>query len=294
MKKEEYTELLKKMTYNEDGEGVIDGKTIRELEREAMGNYYNSFLAKGDLQAPKRKSKICALINRITHFLHCKWKWGTEKVKWILSKISDFLEIMLGIFFLVLFFLIYKHLKGTIDENDASLLGGLIAGFGAIAAILLSISFSKRSGEKSLESAVSPYFILKKLMEPPEIYEARELIPSEDTFKGWRPFDFTTIKDNKRTLVRNGIAYLRLTNIGLGPAKNIKISVENCGNLFLYKDYLQKDASMDIVLNFNNPGEDQTTNITVSCESIRNKKYEQVFPAWITWHLDRTNFTLFG
>ena len=174
-------------------------------------------------------------------------------------------------------------------------MSGLIGGLGAIVAILLSISFSKRSNEQSLDSFVLPHIIVKKVKELPNTYVAFEYFSDEEKlFTGWRQFDFNTIKDDKRTLVRNGVAYLHLKNIGLGPAKKIQIKIDNFSSLFLDKDYLQPNETMDIVLNFSNPDKSQKAGLTIEYETIRNIHHIQKFNANITWHLDRTNFTLFS
>lgn len=95
-------------------------------------------------------------------------------------------------------------------------------------------------------------------------------------------------------MVRNGVAFLHLENIGLGPAKNMKIKIDNFGMLFLDKDYLQPNEAMDIILNFRNPDRSQKAALTIEYETIRNIHHIQKFDANITWHLDRTNFTLFS
>lgn len=50
---------------------------------------------------------------------------------------------------------------------------------------------------------------------------------------------------------------------------------------------------MRIILNFNNPNQSCQTDILFEYETIRGDKHTQRFHVNITWHLDRTNFTLF-
>lgn len=140
-----------------------------------------------------------------------------------------------------------------------------------------------------------PYIIVKRVKELPDTYVAFEYFSDEEKlFDGWRQFDFNKIKDDKRTLVRNGVAFLHMKNIGLGPAKKMRINIDNFNWIFLEKDYLQPNETMDIILNFNNPDKDQKTSLIIEYETIRNIHHTQKIDANITWHLDRTNFTLFS
>ncbi|HWQ96925.1 MAG TPA: hypothetical protein VN538_02350, partial [Clostridia bacterium] len=59
------------------------------------------------------------------------------------------------------------------------------------------------------------------------------------------------------------------------------------------KDYLQPGESMNLILNFSNPDTSQDANFVIDYKTIRNVNHSQGFHANITWHLDRTNFTLF-
>jgi hypothetical protein len=280
----EFKKMQKLMTYNDDGEGVINGKTIRELEAENMKNYSNKH-KKVSFDSETNKALGKELL-----------KIGYFEIKEKIEKfIKDNMEIFIGIGISLLFIYIY-YIFSTDDKGiNCSLLGGILGGLGAILSILLSIAFSKRSNEQVLDSSVLPYIIMKKRIEPAETYISFEFFYSkENDFCGWKPFDFNTIKDNKRALVRNGIAYLHLENIGLGPAKKMEIRIANFSSLFLDMDYLKPNESMDIILNFNNPNDSKNTDITIQYETIRNIKHIQKFKANITWHLDRTNFTLFS
>lgn len=284
MDKELREKMQKLMTYNDDGEGVINGKTIREIEAENMKSYASN---------PEKISFDSENMRTLLKELY-ENRRGENKKK-IEKFIKNNIEILIGIGVSLLFILIYYFFKTDDKSGNGSLLGGMLGGLGAILSILLSIAFSKRSNEKALDSSVLPYIVMKMKKEPAETYIAFEFFYNEENkFCGWMPFDFNTIKDNKRILVRNGIAYLHLENIGLGPAKKMKIKIDNFDSLFLNKDYLQPNESMDIILNFSNPNDSKKTDITIEYETIRNIKHVQKFDANITWHLDRTNFTLFS
>lgn len=282
MNKKEIEELQKQMTYNENGEGVINGKTIREIEYESM---------KKLAENPQNKVFDSIFKNKLKNPHKNMHKYKKNKAALFLK---NNIEIFIGIGISLLFILVYS-LSRTNDEGiNASLLSGLIGGLGAIVAIMLSISFTKRSNEQSLDSSVLPYIIVKSLKELPDTYVAYEYFSDDKKFSGgWRQFDFNTIRDDKRALVRNGMAYLRLENIGLGPAKRMEIKINNFGVLFLDKDYLQPNETMDIILNFSNPGTNQQADLFIEYETIRNIHHTQKIGANITWHLDRTNFTLF-
>ncbi|NCB43533.1 MAG: hypothetical protein EOM59_13085 [Clostridia bacterium] len=283
MYKKEIEELQKIMTYNENGEGLINGKTIRELEAENMKKL-----------SENQKNKAFNSISKKRIKNHLRNRHKHRETKAAIFLINN-IEIIIGIGISLLFVFVYNLFKTNDESINASLLSGLIGGLGAIVAILLSISFSKRSNEQTLDSSVLPYIIVKNTKELPDTYAAFEYFSDEDKlFDGWRQFDFGTIKNDKRALVRNCVAYLHLENIGLGPAKKIKIKIENFGVLFLAKDYLQPNEDMYIILNFNNPDEDYKANLTLEYETIRNIRHAQRINANITWHLDRTNFTLFS
>jgi len=274
MKKKEVEELQSKMTFNENGEGVIDGKTIRDLEAEIMKQHCDSSKVALPPLVPRRKRAV--------------------RHKQTKTKFRKNVEILVGLIVIISFIAAFCLLKTGDPIVDSSLLGGLLGGLGAIIAILLSISFSKRSNEQALDSSVLPYIIVKRLKESPSDYSAHEFFSTEDSvFSGWRPFDFNSIKENKRTLVRNGIAYLQLKNIGLGPAKDMEMYIDNFGKLYLDKDDLQPGESMNLILNFSNPDTSLDANFVIDYKTIRNVNHSQGFHANITWHLDRTNFTLF-
>jgi len=74
----------------------------------------------------------------------------------------------------------------------------------------------------------------------------------------------------------------------------MEIKINNFGVLYLDKDYLQPNETMVIILNFNNPNTDQKADLIIEYETIRNIHHTQKISANITWHLDRTNFTLFS
>ena len=279
MNKTEIENLQEQMTYNDNGEGLIQGKTIRELEAESMveiAKNQQSYMLNSLLKKQYRKNCYRFRENKVAHFL------------------KNNIEIIIGIGISFLFLFIYHIFKTNDANSNASLLSGLIGGLGAIVAILLSISFSNRSNEQSMDSSVLPYIIIKRVREVPTTYVAFEYFYDDEALiDGWRQFDFNTIKDNKRALVRNGVVYLHLENIGLGPAKNMKIEIENFGRLYLDKDYLKPNETMDLILNFSNPDKDQNTDLIIKFETIRNIPHTQKFNASITWHLDRTNFTLY-
>jgi hypothetical protein len=285
MDKKEIEELQKLMTYNENGEGVINGKTIRELEFENMQTLAKEYEDRAINFMRKSKRKNYPICN----WLHNSW------IKYEQFSINNF-EIVIGLIISISFIFVYFISKTDDPNTNASLISGLLGGLGAIIAIILTISFTKRSNEQTLDASVLPYIIIKKGKEAPTEYLAYEYISSEENiFDGvWRPFDFNTIKDDKRTLVRNGIAYLRLENIGLGPAKKIKISINDFGKIYLDKDYIQENETINIILNFNNPDKDYRTSLNIEYETLRNVQHTQKFAANITWHLDRTNFTLFS
>lgn len=279
MNKTEIEKLQKQMTYNENGEGLIGGKTIREHEAESMKKI-----------AENQQSNMLYSLT--------KKQYRKNRYRYREKKVANFFlnnsEIIIGIGVSILFLFIYDIFKSNEESSNASLLSGLIGGVGAIVAILLSISFSKRSNEQSMDSSILPYIIIKSVKEVPTTYVAFEYFNNDETFfDGWRQFDFNTIKENKRALVRNGVAYLHLENIGLGPAKNMEIQIENFGRLYLDKDYLKPNETMDIILNFSNPDNDQSTDLIIKYKTIRNIPHIQKYNARITWHLDRTNFTLY-
>lgn len=280
--------LEEMMTINENGEGEINGKTIRELEVEAMQDFthQNNSKEAGSIKStPECNKKV--------------WREYVCKIKssFVLLLYNN-LEIFIGIIISLLFTGVYFVFRTNDQNANISLLSGLFSGLGAIIAILLSISFSKRTNKETWDSTVLPYIIIDNDKNLSTDYIAFEYVSisnnKEETFNGWRSFDFDTIKSNQRILVRNGIAYLHIKNIGLGPAKRICIKINNFSFLYLKKDYLLPNETMHILLNFNNPDKSQDASIYIEYETIRDVRHKQHFLANITWHLDRTNFTLLG
>ena len=99
---------------------------------------------------------------------------------------------------------------------------------------------------------------------------------------------------DKEKLTRNGIAYLRIKNVGIGPAIHLNMEIKNFSNVYLPIDYLRPNEDLRLILNFNNPDDSYQTDIIFEYETIRGNRHSQRFQANITRHLDRTNFTLFG
>lgn len=275
--------LQSQMTYNEDGEGVIGGKTIRQLEKEAMEKAVNN---KVEIPKPdiRKLQKNIALSYR-----------NTLK-NWIKRFINQNIEILIGILITAVFIGVYFSFRTNNQETNGVFVGSLVGGIGAIISILLSISYSKRSNAQALDSTVLPYLKLEKYAEPFGDETAYEFINKHRekfTFPIWREFDFETISSDKRTIVRNGIAYLSIKNIGLGPALKLNFKIENFSSVYLKQDFLSTQEEIHIILNFNNPDTSCHTSIIIEYETIRGIKHRQVFDANITWHMDRTNFTLF-
>ena len=163
--------------------------------------------------------------------------------------------------------------------------------------VLISIAFMKKSNEKALDASVLPYLTVEKEKQPTGSAYAFEYIKDTDKkrdFSIWRTFDFNTIRDDKIKLVRNGVAYLHIKNIGIGPAIYLKMKIENFSCVFLPIDYLRPNDELYLILNFNNPDRSCKTDIIFEYETIRGERHVQRFHANITWHFDRTNFTLFG
>ena len=206
------------------------------------------------------------------------------------------IEIVVGICISIFLVGVYLAFKSLQNERNISMLGSVIGAEGAILSVLLSISFMKKSNEKTLDASVLPYLSVKKDTIPSEhayAFEYFKIRKDKTDFDGWRKFDFDTISNDKIKLARNGIAYLHIKNIGIGPAIHLKLKIENFSNVYLPIDYLRPDEELDLILNFNNPDNSYRTDIVLRYETIRGTEHSQRFHANITWHLDRTNFTLF-
>lgn len=275
--------IPKNMVYNEDGEGEIDGKTIRQLEYEALQNAVNNseFVNKNNNKEVRKE------LGRIVResFRKC-----------VKEFLKNNIEILAGICISIIFVCIYFTFRSSNTAQNISMLGSIVGAEGAMLSVLLSIAFMKRSNEKALDATVLPYLTIEKEKQPFENAYAFEYIKDEDTkrdFSVWRTFDFDTIREDKRKLVRNGVAYLHIKNIGIGPAMHLKMKIENFSFVLLPIDYLRPNDEIYLILNFNNPDRSFQTDIIFEYETIRGESHTQRFHANITWHLDRTNFTLF-
>lgn len=192
---------------------------------------------------------------------------------------------------------IYFAFRNSNAEQNAGLIGSIIGAEGTMISVLLTIAFTKMSNKKALGASVLPYISIEKEKEPVESAYAFEYFKVKEgkyDFSAWKPFDFGIMKNDKIKMVRNGIAYLHIKNIGIGPAIHLRMKIENFTEVYLPIDYLKPGDEMHIILNFNNPNQSCQTDILFEYETIRGDKHTQRFHANITWHLDRTNFTLFG
>ncbi|MBD5505233.1 MAG: hypothetical protein HDR09_16250 [Lachnospiraceae bacterium] len=271
------------MVYNEDGEGVINGKSIRQLEYEAMQDAANDPEFVKTIDNKKMRKEIQRAIR----------DGFRKKVK---EFIKNNVEIIVGICISVFLVCMYFIFKDPDTEQNISLIGSIIGAEGAMLSILISIAFMKKSNEKALDASVLPYLTVKKEKNPNEDAYAFEYIKDTDKkrdFSIWRTFDFNTIRDDKIKLVRNGVAYLHIKNMGIGPAIYLKMKIENFSCVFLPIDYLRPNDELYLIMNFNNPDKSCKTDIIFEYETIRGERHTQRFHANITWHLDRTNFTLF-
>lgn len=271
------------MTYNEDGEGVINGKTIRQLEYEVM-------------QYTTNNPKSIKLKNKeLSKKLH---KIGRETFrKNVVEFIENNIEILVGISVSVCLVCIYFIFRKTDIEQNGGLIGSIVGAEGTIISVLLTIAFTKKSNKKTLGASVLPYITIEKEKEPVEGAYAFEYVKDKDQkrdFSIWRAFDFNEIRNDRIKLVRNGIAYLHIKNIGIGPAIHLKMKIENFSSVYLPIDYLKPDDEIYVILNFGNPKQSFQTDIIIEYETIRGDKHTQKYKANITWHLDRTNFTLFN
>lgn len=272
------------VVYNEVGEGVINGKTIRQLEYEAMQNAANNLEFVKTIDNKKKRKEIQRAIRDSFR----------KKVK---EFIRNNVEIIVGICISVFLVCIYFIFKNPDTEQNISLIGSIIGAEGAMLSVLISIAFMKKSNEKALDASVLPYLTVEKEKQPTGSAYAFEYIKDTDKkrdFSIWRTFDFNTIRDDKIKLVRNGVAYLHIKNIGIGPAIYLKMKIENFSCVFLPIDYLRPNDELYLILNFNNPDRSCKTDIIFEYETIRGERHVQRFHANITWHFDRTNFTLFG
>lgn len=275
--------ILKNMIYNEDGEGVIEGKTIRQLEYEAMQ------YAASNPQAVKLNNKELGKELRRIGRENFRKKGGRF--------IENNIEILVGICVSACLACIYFVFRNSNAEQNAGLIGSIIGAEGTMISVLLTIAFTKRSNKKALGASVLPYISIEKEKEPVESAYAFEYFKVKEgkyDFSGWKPFDFGIMQNDKIKMVRNGIAYLHIKNIGIGPAIHLRMKIENFTEVYLPIDYLKPGDEMHIILNFNNPNQSCQTDILFEYETIRGDKHTQRFHANITWHLDRTNFTLFG
>ena len=282
-KEEKEIVIPNNMTYNEDGEGVINGKTIRQLEYEAM-------------QYAASNPQVVNLNNKeLREELHRIRRNGfREKAS---RFIENYIEIVVGVCISVCLVCLYFVFRNENAEKNVGLIGSIIGAEGTIISVLLTIAFTKRSNKKALGASVLPYISIDREKEPMEgayAFEYFKVKEKKYDFSGWKPFDFNAIRDDKIKLVRNGMAYLSIKNIGIGPAIHLKMKIENFSYVHLPIDYLKPDEELYVILNFNNPDQSYKTDIVFEYETIRGDKHTQRFHANITWHLDRTNFTLFG
>lgn len=272
------------MVYNEDGEGVIDGKTIRQLEYEAMQNAVND-------------SEFVKTIDNKKLIKELRSVARDSFIRKVKGLIKNNVEFLVGICISAFLVCIYFIFKTPFAEQNISMIGSIIGAEGAILSILISIAFMKKSNERTLDASVLPYLTVKIEKKQTEKAYAFEYVKDTDkkrNFSIWRTFDFNTIRDDKIKLIRNGIAYLHIKNIGIGPAIHLKMEVENFSYVLLPIDYLRPDDELYLILNFNNPNRSYRTDITFEYETIRGERHVQRFHANITWHLDRTNFTLYS
>ncbi len=179
------------MVYNEDGEGVINGKTIRQLEYEAMQNAVNDPEFAKTIDNKKMRKEIQRAIR----------DGFRKKVK---EFIRNNIEIIVGICISVFLVCIYFIFKNPDTEQNISLIGSIIGAEGAMLSVLISIAFMKKSNEKALDASVLPYLTVEKEKQPTGSAYAFEYIKDTDKkrdFSIWRTFDSYTIRDDKIKLV---------------------------------------------------------------------------------------------
>ena len=146
-------DIPENMVYNEDGEGVINGKTIRQLEYEAMQNAANDPEFVKTIDTKKIRKEIQKAIR----------DGYRKKVK---EFIRNNIEIIVGICISVFLVCIYFILKNPDTEQNISLIGSIIGAEGAMLSVLISIAFMKKSNEKALDASVLPYLTIEKEKKP--------------------------------------------------------------------------------------------------------------------------------
>lgn len=271
------------MTYNEDAE-EIDGKTIRQSECETVQGMEKNFHRVNIIDNRKIEKDFRRTIR------NNRW----TKIKIFLE---NNIEIVVGICISVLMVGIYFVFKSPQNDKNISLIGSIIGAEGTMVAVLLTIAFTKKSNERALDATVLPYLTIEKDNKPSENAYAFEYFKTtidKRDFSVWRKFNFDMICKDKEKLTRNGIAYLRIKNVGIGPAIHLNMEIKNFSNVYLPIDYLRPNEDLRLILNFNNPDDSYQTDIIFEYETIRGNRHSQRFQANITRHLDRTNFTLFG
>lgn len=126
-----------------------------------------------------------------------------------------------------------------------------------------------------MEASVFPCLAVKIEKNQTEGAYAFEYIKDTDkerNFSIWRRYDFNMIHDDKIKLVQNGIAYLHIKNIGIGPAIHLKMKIENFSHVFLPIDYLKPDDELYLILNFDNPNRSCRTDIIFEYETILGER----------------------
>ncbi len=282
-KEKKVESVLTDTIHNENGESVIDTSRTGGLEYDVTKDKANN----SQKNTVNDTDQIRKELRQATRD-NC-----AKKIK---KFFENNIEIVVGICISIFLVGVYLAFKSLQNERNISMLGSVIGAEGAILSVLLSISFMKKSNEKTLDASVLPYLSVKKDTIPSEhayAFEYFKIRKDKTDFDGWRKFDFDTISNDKIKLARNGIAYLHIKNIGIGPAIHLKLKIENFSNVYLPIDYLRPDEELDLILNFNNPDNSYRTDIVLRYETIRGTEHSQRFHANITWHLDRTNFTLF-
>ena len=282
-KEKKVESILTDTIHNENGESVIDTSRTCGLEYDVTKDKANN----SQKNTVNDTDQIRKELRQATRD-NC-----AKKIK---KFFGNNIEIVVGICISIFLVGVYLAFKSLQNERNISMLGSVIGAEGAILSVLLSISFMKKSNEKTLDASVLPYLSVKKDTIPSEhayAFEYFKIRKDKTDFDGWRKFDFDTISNDKIKLARNGIAYLHIKNIGIGPAIHLKLKIENFSNVYLPIDYLRPDEELDLILNFNNPDNSYRTDIVLRYETIQGTEHSQRFHANITWHLDRTNFTLF-
>ena len=272
----------KDVTYNEDGEGVLDGKTIRQLECETM-QYGTS-----NPQSVKWKNSE-ELREEFYRIRREAFRKNRSRF------IENNIEILVGIGISACLVGVYFVFRSSDAEKNVGLIGSIIGAEGTMISVLLTIAFTKKSNKKALGASVLPYITIEKEKESVErayAFEYFKVKEKQFDFSGWKPFDFRTIQDDEIKMVRNGIACLHIKNIGIGPAIHLIMKIDNFSEVHLPIDYLRTEDEMYVILNFNNPDQSYKTDITFEYETIRGDKHTQRFQAYITCHSDRTNFIL--